>query len=69
MMSKENYNDWTNSALLKNIAPCQFASLTAITLVRFRLGQETFAIIAAASPNVTNFMFTGSLNFQDQCFV
>jgi len=50
--------DWTDSSMFTS---CQFSSLLKIQLSGFELSRESFAIIAAASPNVTEFIFDGNI--------
>jgi len=52
--------DWTDCTLFTS---WQFSSLSSLELGKFRLSRESFAIIAAASPNVKDFIFKGSLGF------
>jgi len=55
-----NYIDWSNSSMFLS---CHFSSLLTMKLEGFQLSRESFALIAAASPNVTEFTFEGKLGF------
>ena len=53
--------DWTDSKMFTHFVPCQFSSLSNIELHGFHLSRESFAVIAAATPDVTTFRLHGSL--------